>query len=236
MEMKFSRKIPHLTRLSDRDSFLIDMVRGKKVLHGGCVDSGVLEERLATGELLHQRLGKSASHLVGVDVDGEGIRKMQQIGIKDIHHADLETWEYPEKFDYIVLGEIIEHIDNCGQFLKSLKKFSTPETILVFTTPNAYYYLFWLYTLAGKESIHPDHNYLFSFHSIASLFGKFDLQVQKNYVLWENISFRRVSDGAFTKVFKGLASALLTVFQLIRFVAPQYGKSIIVTARFTNWS
>lgn len=234
MEMKFSYKIPHLTRLSDRDSFLIDLVRNKRVLHGGCVDSGVLEERLATGQLLHSRLEKVASHLVGVDVDGEGIDKMKSHGINNIYHADLETWSYPEKFDFIVLGEIIEHIDNCGQFLNSLKKFSTPETILVFTTPNAYYYLFWLYTLAGRESIHPDHNYLFSFHSINSLFGKFGLRVEKNYVLWENISFRRVNDGVFMKVVKGFASAILTVFQLIRFVAPHYGKSIIVTAKFTS--
>lgn len=234
--MKFSRKIPRLTRLSDREAFLVELVRGKSVLHGGCVDSGVLEERLKTGQLLHARLANAASRLVGVDVDREGIERMKQVGIQDVYHADLESWNFSEKFDFIVLGEIIEHIDNCGDFLLSLRKFSTPDTILVFTTPNAYYYLFWLYTLTGRESIHPDHNYLFSFHSIASLFQKFGLTVISNYVLWERVSFRRITDSLFMRTMKQIASGILSVFQLIRFIAPHYGKSIIVTARFTSWT
>lgn len=230
MSVKFSYKFPRLKVIKDREKFLQEYVAGKTVLHGGCVDSGVLEERKETRLLLHDILGQSAKKLVGVDVDQPGIEKMVALGYKDVYYADLESWDYSDKFDVIVLGEIIEHIDNCGDFLLSVKKFCRPDTTVVFTTPNNYYFLFWLYTLAGRESIHPDHNYVFSFHSIKSLLGKFGFDVKDNIVLWEKINFTRVEDSAGRRFLKKTAGFFVNIFLLLKYIAPQYGKGIIIVA------
>ncbi|HXB05998.1 MAG TPA: hypothetical protein VNW04_02750, partial [Puia sp.] len=120
--LKFSYKFPKLKVIKNREMWLKEYVTGKTVLHGGCVDSDLLEERKESRLFLHDILGQSAALLVGVDVDREGIEKMTRLGYKDIFYADLESWDYEGKFDVIVLGEIIEHIDNCGDFLLSVKK------------------------------------------------------------------------------------------------------------------
>jgi len=230
MSLKFSHKFPRLKVIKDREKFLKEYVTGKNVLHGGCVDSGVLEERKESKLFLHDILGQSAKKLVGVDVDKAGIEKMISQGYKDVYHADLENWDYQDKFDVIVLGEIIEHIDNCGDFLLSVKKFCRPDTEVIFTTPNNYYFLFWLYTLAGRESIHPDHNYLFSFHSIKSLLGKFGFGVKQNIVLWEKMDFTRVEDTSGKRIMKRIAGFFVNIFLLLKYIAPQYGKGIIIVA------
>lgn len=230
MSLSFSHRFPKLQVIKDREQFLQEYVKGKVVLHGGCVDSDLLEERKTSKLLLHDILGQSAKKLVGVDVDKAGIEKMTQLGYKDVFYADLENWDYPEKFDVIVLGEIIEHIDNCGDFLQSVRKFCRPDTEVIFTTPNNYYFLFWIYTLFGKESIHPDHNYIFSFHSIKSLLGKFGFQIRRNIILWEKIDFTRVDDTASKRLLKRTAGFFINGFQLLKYIAPQYGKGIIIIA------
>ena len=228
--LKFSYKFPKLKVINDREQFLKEYVTGKTVLHGGCVDADLLEERKESQLFLHDILGQSAASLVGVDVDKAGIEKMTQQGYRDVYYADLESWDFQGKFDVIVLGEIIEHIDNCGDFLLSVKKFCRPDTQVIFTTPNNYYFLFWLYTLFGKESIHPDHNYLFSFHSIKALLGKFGFHVRDNIVLWNKVDFTRVDDKPAQRAKKRFAAFFVNIFQLLKYFAPQYGKGIIVIA------
>ena len=76
MNVKFSSKFPKLTIINNRDKFLQEYVTGKTVLHGGCVDSELFGERIATKLLLHDILGATAKRLVGVDVDEEGINEM----------------------------------------------------------------------------------------------------------------------------------------------------------------
>ena len=114
-----------------------------------------------TGKLLHSVITLASRETIGVDVDYEGVEKMKSMGFDNVVCADLETWNYDGTFDVIVLGEIIEHIDNCGEFLKTIARFCHSETLVVLTTPNAYYFLFCIYTVVGRESIHPDHNYFF---------------------------------------------------------------------------
>lgn len=229
--MKFSHSIPSLQRITNRHKFLAAYVEGKKVLHGGCVDSGLLDQRLDRSELLHQVLTDHASEVVGVDVDGPGIKKMKALGYTNVVHADLETWEYNSTFDVIVLGEIIEHIDNCGMFLDTVRRYCTEDTEVILTTPNAYYYLFWLYTLGGRESIHPDHNYLFSFNSLEILLGKFGFKVERHIILWEGVKFLSPGDRGLKRMIKSLVSGFVDLLRLMRFIFPQYGKGLIVVAK-----
>jgi hypothetical protein len=129
-----------------------------------------------------------------------------------------------------VLGEIIEHVDNCGTFLNSIKKFTKPGTQVILTTPNNYYYLFWLYTIAGWESINPDHNYLFSYNSMRILLGKFGFKINDNFVVWDKIDFTRVDDTPGQRFKKRLMAFMLNGFHLFKHIFPQYGKGMIVIA------
>lgn len=142
--MKFSYKLPKSKIIKDRFEYLASIATNKSVLHVGCVDRGLLDQKIGTDKFLHHILDKKSKDITGIDIDLQGINKMKEYGYENVICADIEQWESDKKYEVIILGEIREHIDNCGAFLDSIKKNSDKDTLLAFTTPNAYYYLFWI--------------------------------------------------------------------------------------------
>jgi hypothetical protein len=74
--VNFRHRLPPATLVDGRHPFIVERCREKSVLHVGCVDAGLLEERFARGDLLHQKLERVARRPVGTDIDSEGIRFM----------------------------------------------------------------------------------------------------------------------------------------------------------------
>jgi SAM-dependent methyltransferase len=62
-----------------------------------------------------------------------------------------------EPADVVVAGEILEHLDAPGPFLRAMRLLAKPDGRLVVTTPNAYRLLNFLAPLSGRELVHPDH-------------------------------------------------------------------------------
>src|SRR6187549_2683007 len=56
----------------NRVDYLLQYCQDKRVLHIGFTDHPFTSERLASGELLHQRLKQVTSGLAGVDLDQQG--------------------------------------------------------------------------------------------------------------------------------------------------------------------
>ena len=63
----FRHSFPHIRREGERDNVLIDLARGKRVLHVGCTDEPFTAEKIASGDLLHPKLQQVASWVGGVD-------------------------------------------------------------------------------------------------------------------------------------------------------------------------
>ena len=78
-------------------------------------------------------------------------------------------------------GEIIEHVDNPGMFLKSLTEIMNEDTELILTTPNAYFFRGIISVLARMEKVNPDHNYYFSYRTLQHLLDKFGLKCREVY-------------------------------------------------------
>jgi hypothetical protein len=142
----------------------------------GCVDSGLLEERLKRGDLMHQRLEAVAAELWGADVDAEGIALLRDSGFQNLFVGDIIAGIAElegESFDVIVLTEVLEHLDNPGLFLDATFELMQPgRTDLVVTVPNAYRIDSLLSMWNGVENIHPDHNYWFSYYTVTNLLRK----------------------------------------------------------------
>ena len=110
-------------KVYDRLEVLDKMVAGKSVLHVGCVDHPLSSERIRSDRWLHGRLTKKASRCLGIDVNREGLEFMsRELGVKNTCYADLtdpdlvaDIQDY--EWDYVVFGEILEHIDNPVDFL-----------------------------------------------------------------------------------------------------------------------
>ncbi|GEM_PF-542413 len=180
---------PHLIRLPKdieivigRTAYVLEICRNKRVLHLGCVDEGLTKERLEAGTLLHMQLLSVAKEVHGVDVSEEGLNLLRQAGIPNLILGNVEQLDQipelrGEKFDVILATEIIEHLNNPGSFLQSAKHFFHENSIMVITTPNAYRITGFGYRLKGLEFVHPDHNYWFSWSTLASLLSKNGYQI-----------------------------------------------------------
>ena len=152
-------------QLVQRVDFIKQLCEGKKVLHLGCTNWPYTAEAIDNDMLLHFELQKIAAELYGFDYDQEGIDVLAKHGSTNLYRADLEKLDevkLDETFDVIVAGEMIEHLNNPGLFLKGVQRFMNADTKLVITTINAYCAMrFAIYGLRGRggeaEPVHPDH-------------------------------------------------------------------------------
>lgn len=158
----------------DRNAFLLERARGKKVLHLGCADEHVVNMKLSKGVHLHAQLKSVASELWGVDLSAEGISQLREAGYDNLIRGDVERLDEidglpHQHFDVIIAGEIIEHLLNPGLFLTSCRRVCSAGTALILTTPNALVYSLPIFALLGREAIHPDHTLMWSPTTMKSL-------------------------------------------------------------------
>jgi cyclopropane fatty-acyl-phospholipid synthase-like methyltransferase len=172
-----------------RVDLIKQMCVGKRVLHLGCTNYPYTDNAIASDMLLHFDLEKVASELWGIDADREGIEILERHGAKNIVLGDLESLDQcllTDKFDVIVAGEVIEHINNPGLFLNGIKRFMDERTELIVTTVNAYCAMrFFYYGARGRrgktEPIHPDHIAHYSYSTLKLLVERHGFRLEHFY-------------------------------------------------------
>ena len=121
----------------DRLGYLSKTTKGKRVLHVGCADWPISRARIQSGQLLHQRIQILADSVIGIDTSIEGIRIMRSFGIEDLQIIDAERMDFNNEFDLVLAGDVLEHMNNPGLFLKSAKKALKPGGEVIIAVPSA---------------------------------------------------------------------------------------------------
>ena len=138
----------------ERHEALIEAARGRRVVHVGFVDE-LMASKIAQEVWLHARLAAVASSLVGLDSSEEGVAAARAEGyeayVVDAQSAEAVRALRLAPADVVIAGEIIEHLDAPGPFLRAMHE-AAPR--LVLTTPNAYRLLNFLAPISGSELIH----------------------------------------------------------------------------------
>lgn len=170
----------------NRFDFLEDIVSGKNVIHIGCVDHlPLIDEKIKHNLHLHSRLCKKAKRCLGIDINCVGINYLQNVkGYSDIICADIICDDIEEiknnKWDYMILGEMLEHVDNPCYFLSKIKKkYSGVVDRLIITVPNAFSYLNIKYILRSQECINTDHKYWFTPYTLAKIATINNMKIEK---------------------------------------------------------
>ncbi len=153
-----------------REDFLIELSRNKRVLHFGFTDAPFTKTSLEGGRLLHCRIKEVAASVYGLDVDRAAVDIYRQTtgdtrnAILDIEAAPDIPGDLRNTFDLLLVGEILEHLKNPGHGLARLHTIcaANPASKLVVTVPNAFAVLFFGAAVHGHEIVHPDHYYWFS--------------------------------------------------------------------------
>ena len=157
----------------NRESYILDLVEGKSVLHLGAAqanDDCNLEkfDRFINDEsFLHRWLTQKARNCVGIDYNAELVDRLRDAhGYENIFVANLEDKDSLKdiygKYDFIIMGELIEHLSNPGIVLNNIRRFMDANTQLCITTPNAWAIKNWLFCMAGFESHDEDHLSIYS--------------------------------------------------------------------------
>lgn len=158
------------------------LCQGKTVLDLGCVNPESIEVRTKKGVWLHDRIRDVAKHVIGVDIDREGIERLREQGY-EAYQGNIEHLEaLPDlgPIDLIVAGDIIEHLSNAGLFLDGAHRFFGPETRMLITTNNAFYWKYVLYTWQKRERVHPEHTCYYSHNTLKQLLERHGYVVEKD--------------------------------------------------------
>jgi 2-polyprenyl-3-methyl-5-hydroxy-6-metoxy-1,4-benzoquinol methylase len=185
-------------KVRGRNELLSEIVRGKKILHLGCADHiELIEKKRKMGIYLHDILEKSANTIIGADVNKKAIEEMTKHGIKNLYMADQIPKD--EVFDLVLVPDVIEHVGNVEDFLKSLEKYNCP---IVITTPNAF-------SISNRlqfnyEFTNTDHRYNFTPYTLSKTVYSAGFNVVKYYY----------TDGL--SIYSPIKSVLKIVYPLLR--------------------
>ncbi|MBN1942830.1 MAG: class I SAM-dependent methyltransferase [Phycisphaerae bacterium] len=159
---------------------------------------------------LHQFLVERAGRVVGVDILPEAVERMKREGYQAVC-ADAETLNLGETFDVVVAGDILEHLDNPGEFLDHAARHLASNGVLLLTTPNPVTYVRLLRVLfKGHAGANKEHTCWFTAKVLRQLAERHGLGVAEEafvddtrlfYPWWKPVSrgsavrrfFRRVN-------------------------------------------
>ena len=164
----------HKVKINDikieRSEYFKSKILEKTVLHFGCADWPIYTESTN----LHLNLCKFSDKIDGFDTNSSTIDKMKKSGL--FKEGTLYD-SIPEKtYDFLLIPETIEHVNNVEEFIKSLRINCHENTEIMITAPNAFVQSqFDVMNLQGDyyiETVHPDHNYWFSIYTLPNVVEK----------------------------------------------------------------
>ncbi|WP_063656179.1 methyltransferase domain-containing protein [Aliivibrio fischeri] len=161
----------------NRIEALVRITNNKNVIHFGCADHPpLIESKFKNNKYLHAILDENTKHLVGLDYNPEGIDimknklNMENVYLFDLFSDTLDEAVSKEKFDYILLGEILEHVNDPVSFLKEIKiKFKGVCDKIIITVPNIACKSRFNDILNDVECINTDHRYWFTPFTLAKV-------------------------------------------------------------------
>jgi SAM-dependent methyltransferase len=173
-----------------RWSFILNRCKGRSVLHLGFVGEtdGSLQVKVdafGVGRVLHPHLTRVASEVVGVDRDEcavEAIRSQFQgdgLLVGDVEH--LERLPLDRTFDVILFGDLIEHLSCPGLALEGLRRFMSPHSELIISTPNAFALLANLRFSMGRFREGNEHVAAYSKFTLPALLERHHLKITELY-------------------------------------------------------
>jgi 2-polyprenyl-3-methyl-5-hydroxy-6-metoxy-1,4-benzoquinol methylase len=165
-----------------KHDYILERCVGRTVLDLGCIDAELCSGRRQTGVWLHDKIRNTANRVVGVDVLADQIEVLREIGY-DIRFGDLEALENLDLGfipDVIVAADVIEHLGNPGLFLNGVKRFCGPDTELIITTPNAFYWKRFWWALRRQEPVREDHTCWYSHSTLNQVVRRYGFRINED--------------------------------------------------------
>ena len=157
---------------------------GPDVLDIGCSGQAGRRSALDSPFWLHGRLLREFPATVGLEYDPANVADLAAQGIAVVQ-GDAQDFALDGRFDTIVAGEIIEHLERPGDFLACARTHLKPGGRVVLTTPYAFGLMFVLYAWFKypRTCSNPEHVAWYCPATMAALAERSGLRVESSVVL-----------------------------------------------------
>lgn len=211
------RLIVPLQKTSDPFQIIEDMVDGKDVLNVGAAGGvyGYLPDNRKIW--LHEKLRKKANSIIGVDIDAAAIKYADEHGYK-IQNKNCETMKLGQKFDVIVMSDVIEHVNAPVTAINNLVEHLSENGRLVITTPNATAGNICIRALLRKKiNVLGDHMAIYYPEHFQAICYRLGYSLESVYL------FDHIDRRSFVLRFKSFLFVILTA------ISPQLASSMMIT-------
>lgn len=139
---------------------------------------------MGPGDITHRNLinylSKNAKTYTGIELDKKRANTLKKRGF-NIRVGNAETKKLRKKFDTLVAGDLIEHLDNPGLFLKNCKYHMNKNSILILNTPNAFSINRLLMGLirGGRLPQFEEHTFLFTEQLLKELLTRHNFKIKE---------------------------------------------------------
>lgn len=145
----------------------------------GCSGQAGRRSALDSPWWLHGRLLGAFPSTSGLELDPANVAELAAQGVPNVRQGDAQDFSLTERFDTIVAGEIIEHLERPGDFLACARRHLKPDGRVVLTTPYAFGLMFVIYawTKYPRTCSNPEHVAWYCPGTITALAERSGLQV-----------------------------------------------------------
>jgi 2-polyprenyl-3-methyl-5-hydroxy-6-metoxy-1,4-benzoquinol methylase len=133
-----------------------EFIAGRSVLDIGVVEHDISHIELPTWK--HKYIRERAAHVLGIDIVPEGIDLLRSRGYK-VRLADATSEDdLGERFERVLIGDVIEHVNSPLSLLQFASRHLTPDGLILVTTPNPYWIKhIWSTFVSGTLVTNADH-------------------------------------------------------------------------------
>jgi len=119
--------------------YILSKIKGKEVLDIGSGGDLVYfgDEATDKKSLLAFKIVKTAKSLELIEIDEKAAEAFRRRGFQ-AHYGNAESLQIGKKFDIIVLGDVIEHVDNIGLLFENMKTHLKNDGEIIISTPNPF--------------------------------------------------------------------------------------------------
>src|SRR5664279_230954 len=182
-----------------RESAITGIIRNTDVIHIGCSDHlQIIKDKIKNNIWLHKLISENSKSCIGIDIDNESIEFIKkELGYNNVFYGNILTDEFKNisesKWDYVVFGEIVEHLDDPVHFLKVFKaKYGDHVSRFIITVPTVYNKRQFTNMLNYREVINSDHRFWFTPYTISKVLVSAGYNPDK--IIYSNLQSLNIRD------------------------------------------
>lgn len=180
-------KYPKVNEIIEKNTFLKELIKNKKIIDLGFADHyELIERRLKEGNWVHANFRDWSSKIIGIDVDEKAVEYVKKkfnysdVFCHDITNTELMQPILDEQWDYIVMSEVLEHISNPSLFLSRIKaNYRNNVKKIIITVPNAFGAITLRSLFKNIERINSDHKFWFTPYTLAKVVVAAGLEIEQ---------------------------------------------------------